>query len=131
MNFRSKNKVNADANTSSMTDLVFLLLIYFVILATQITPGINVNLPKGKVNSRVPPAPTDVSVDANGQHYVDRKPVQLDQLETAMRESLSKNPEKPSVVLHIDETVPTGVTVHILDVCKMNDWKVAIATKRE
>ncbi|HAA00658.1 MAG: ExbD/TolR family protein [Flavobacteriales bacterium] len=132
MNFRSRNKVAAEASMSSMTDLVFLLLIYFVILATQISPGINVDLPKTRP-SHMPPmaAPCVVSVDADQQHYVATIAVTTDELEEAMRKELEKNPEKPTVLMRIDETVPTGVTVNILDICKRNEWKVGIATKSE
>ncbi|MBX7095211.1 MAG: biopolymer transporter ExbD [Flavobacteriales bacterium] len=131
MKFRSNNKINAEASTSSMTDLVFLLLIYFVILATQISPGINVNLPKGSSEMKPKASPCVVSVDENQQHYVASFPVATSELENAMKKELEKNPEKPSVLLRVDESVPTGVTVHILDICKKNDWKIAIATKGE
>lgn len=131
MNFRSKNKINTEASMSSMTDLVFLLLIYFVILATQISPGINVNLPKSTGEMKPNAAPCVVSVDDKQQHYVASFPIATADLENKMREELEKNPEKPSVLLRVDESVPTGVTVHILDICKKNEWKVAIATQGE
>lgn len=131
MNFRSRNKVNAEASMSSMTDLVFLMLIYFVILATQISPGINVDLPKSTGEMKPLAAPCVVSVDENQQHYVASVPIATSELEAAMMKEIEKNPEKPSVLIRVDETMPTGVTVHILDLCKKNEWKVAIATQGE
>ena len=46
MNFRSENKIKIEGGMSSMTDLVFLLLIFFIVISTMITAGVNIDVPK-------------------------------------------------------------------------------------
>lgn len=131
MNLGSKTKITAEASMSSMTDLVFLMLIFFIILSTMISPGIPVNLPKAKSTDTSNKKSITVSVDATLQHFVNQKPIATDNLAQVIDEEMKNPDNNPSLLLQIDETVPTGVTVHILDIAKQHQWKVAIATKSE
>lgn len=130
MNLGSRNKIRAEASMSSMTDLVFLMLIFFVILSTMISPGIPVKLPKSG-SATTEGKSVSISVNADLQHFVSDKPVAVEQVADVVNEELKTMKEDGSILLRIDETVPTGVTVHLLDIAKQNHWKVAIATKNE
>lgn len=130
MNIGSKNKISAEASMSSMTDLVFLMLIFFVILSTMISPGLPVKLPKSG-SAKTTGEGISITVDAELRHYVGQKETAVDQIAAVVNEEIKIKKEDGSILLRIDETVPTGVTVNLLDIAKQNHWKVAIATKNE
>ena len=116
---------------SSMTDLVFLLLIFFIILSTLVSPpGVKVDLPSGKVNGKPLTKPVAVSIDQNEIHYIDKKPVDVAELEAALKQRLGEAEEgsKQSIILNVDKTVPTGTTTNIFVLARRNQWKIAIAT---
>lgn len=128
MNLRSRNKVNASFSMSSMTDLVFLLLIFFIIVSTLVSPyALPVDLPnssnkvkdKQKVSLRIGP---DLIYSVNN------KIVDPQEVETTLAGYLAGT-ENPSIVMHVDQSVPTGETVKMLDIAKRNQWKIVLATK--
>lgn len=130
MNIRSRNKINPSFNMSSMTDLVFLLLIFFMILSTLIKTNsiLNLSLPsstsKEKSKARV-----RVNVDANHQFYVDRTPVSPDMLGPALRQKLGDNPEA-KVEVAVDENVPHKFFVQAADIISVqNGYKMMLVTK--
>ncbi|MCA1750705.1 MAG: ExbD/TolR family protein [Cryomorphaceae bacterium] len=128
MNLRSRNKVNATFSMSSMTDLVFLLLIFFIILSTMVTPySLPVDLPVSK-NRADAKQNVALRIDADLNYSVNNKIVSPLDLEARLAEHLM-SVDKPSIVLHVDQQVPTGETVKVLDIAKRNSWKIVLATK--
>lgn len=128
MNLRSRNKVNASFSMSSMTDLVFLLLIFFIILSTLVSPySLPVDLP---VSSNRSEAKQNVSlrIDSDLNYSVNNKIINADNLETELSVNLA-SVDRPSIVLHVDQRVPTGETVKVLDIAKRNSWRIVLATK--
>jgi|SRR5690554_2173460 len=124
----SRNKVNAQFSMSSMTDIVFLLLIFFMVTSTQIAPnGLQVTLPKS--SSQMSERPTvSVSINSNLQFAVNTEIVPFEELETRLL-SILKNQPEPTIVLRVDTDVPTGETVKIMDIANRNRWKFVLATK--
>ena len=113
---------------SSMTDLVFLLLIFFIILSTMVSPyALPVDLPSGSSrDGDVQSISLRIGDDLTysiGTHII----AQSD-LENELSQALSVKTDK-SIVLKIDKSVPTGNTVEVLDIAKRNKWKIVIATK--
>lgn len=131
MNLGSRNKVNAEASMSSMTDLVFLMLIFFVILATMVNdnPQLNVELPTASSATNQFRAKVTVTIDANQQHFVNSTPVKPEEVEGLVKQKLSQPGVEQTVEINVDKSVPTGMTVNILDVAKRNKWKIALATQ--
>ena len=129
MGLRSSHKVDPGFSMSSMTDLVFLLLIFFVILSTLVSPNaIPVDLPKS--DSKVKDKPrVAVRIDAEKQFSVNNRPVEFAQLETTLRDEMARHPDGQAIVMHVDQRVPTGVTVSVLDIAKQNKWRIILATK--
>ena len=72
MSLRSSNKIKIEGGMSSMTDLVFLLLIFFIILSTMVTAGHSIDLPSGKTSTSEKSV-TVVFVDANNKIFVQNK----------------------------------------------------------
>lgn len=120
-----------------MTDIVFLLLIFFLITSTLVNPNaLKLLLPKstGQVAAK---ATVSVSI----KHYVDRntfsyhingdsKPVRFNEIEDDLVDLL-KDEEDPTFSIYADETVPIGEVVKVMNIAKRNHYKVIMATSPE
>jgi biopolymer transport protein ExbD len=127
MNLRSRSKVSAEFSMSSMTDLVFLLLIFFMLTSTLVTSSaLDVILPKSKAQS-VNKASITVTIDADLKVSVNDAVVPMDQLELQLLSLARQDPER-LVILRADESVPTGETVRIMDIAYRNRLKLVLAT---
>jgi biopolymer transport protein ExbD len=127
MKLSSRNKVSPEFNMSSMTDLVFLLLIFFMLTSTLVTPAaLDVVLPKSKAQT-VKKATISVTIDKDFQYSVGPNVVSVDEIETYLLQEVAKNAESV-VVLRVDESVPTGKTVQIMDIAYRNKIKLVLAT---
>ncbi len=128
MNLRSRNKVNASFSMSSMTDLVFLLLIFFIIVSTLVSPyALPVDLPVS-ANKTTKKQNISLRIDRDLIYSVNNKIIDPTELESVLANSLT-NGDEPSIVFHVDQAVPTGETVKVLDIAKRNKWKIVLATK--
>ncbi len=113
---------------SSMTDLVFLLLIFFIIVSTLVSPyALPVDLP---VSSNRPGTKQNVAlrIDSDLNFSVNNEIINALELESELVRNLS-GMEEPSIVFHVDQRVPTGETVRVLDIAKRYKWKIVLATK--
>lgn len=124
----SRNKVSTEFNMSSMTDIVFLLLIFFMVTSTQISPnGLQVTLPKS-ANQVTPNQRTSVSITPDLQFAIEKQIIPFEQLEDALKTKLQGEVE-PTILLRVDKDVPTGETVKVMDIANRNKWKFVLATK--
>ncbi|HOS84258.1 MAG: biopolymer transport protein ExbD [Bacteroidetes bacterium ADurb.Bin217] len=124
----SRNKVSTEFNMSSMTDIVFLLLIFFMVTSTQISPnGLQVTLPKS-ANQVTPNQRTSVSITPDLQFAIEKQIIPFEQLEDALKTKLQGEAE-PTILLRVDKDVPTGETVKVMDIANRNKWKFVLATK--
>ncbi len=127
MNLRSKHKIEAAFSMSSMTDVIFLLLIFFMLTASFITPsGLPVNLPSSK-SSEIVIQKVSVTITDDLQYYVDQKKVTLGQLEGVLRNAFSG--KEGVVVLHCDKNVPVDNLVQVASIATALEARVSIATK--
>lgn len=127
MNLRSKHKIEAAFSMSSMTDVIFLLLIFFMLTASFITPsGLPVNLPSSK-SSEIVIQKVSVTITDDLQYYVDQKKVTLGQLEGVLRSAFSG--KEGVVVLHCDKKVPVDNLVQVASIATALEARVSIATK--
>ncbi|MCC5919627.1 MAG: biopolymer transporter ExbD [Cyclobacteriaceae bacterium] len=128
MAIKSRHKVDAVFSMSSMTDVVFLLLIFFMLTSSFITPsGLPVNLPSSKSSTIVMQKVT-VSISADLKHYVNDKAVDPDRLEEELARAL-RSEEEGVVVLHIDKSVPTEYLVNVAGIATSLKARVSLATK--
>ncbi|MDG1729134.1 MAG: biopolymer transporter ExbD [Algibacter sp.] len=128
MNFRGRNKVTPEFNMSSMTDIVFLLLIFFMIASTLVTTNaIDILLPKasGKTENKKSIA---VSIKKDLTYYIDQKRVGESVLENELLAALSSQ-DKPTIVLRAEESVPVKNVVKVMDIANRNKFKVILAVK--
>jgi biopolymer transport protein ExbD len=127
MNLGSKNKVDPSFSMASMTDLIFLLLVFFMLTSSFVTPsGLPVNLPSSKASS-IEVQKVSVTVTKDLQYYVNEKKVTKATLEGELKSRL----EGPggSVVLHIDKSVASEHLVYVAGLAASLEAKVVVATK--
>lgn len=128
MNIRGRNKVTPEFNMSSMTDIVFLLLIFFMLASTLVTTNaIDILLPKadGKTENKKSIA---VSITKDLNYYIDEKLVGESVLEYELKEALA-NLDQPTIVLRAEKTVAIENVVKVMDIANRNKFKVILAVK--
>ncbi|MBS4071168.1 ExbD/TolR family protein [Algoriphagus aquatilis] len=127
MGLQSKNKIDASFSMSSMTDIIFLLLIFFMLTSSFITPsGLPVNLPSSEASDIVMQEVT-VSVTKDLRFSVNDKVVSRDQIKSEL--AILLEGKKGQVVLHIDKEVPVEYLVEIGGIAAGLEANVSIATK--
>jgi biopolymer transport protein ExbD len=130
MNLRGRNKVTPEFNMSSMTDIVFLLLIFFMIASTLVTTSaIDILLPKasGKTENKKSVA---VSITKDLNYYIDQKLVGESVLEYELINVMA-NKEDPTIVLRAEKSVAVENVVKVMDIANRNKFKVILAVKPE
>ena len=127
MPFESKYKVDSSFNMSSMTDIVFLLLIFFMLTSSFITPsGLPVSLPSAK-KSKIVMQKVTITITQDLKYYINDRRVTRSRIEQEMKREL--NGEEAMVTLHIDKEVPTEYLVEVAGIAASLNAKVSIATK--
>lgn len=127
MALSSRNKVSVQFSMSGMTDIVFLLLIFFMITSTLIAPNaLKLLLPQSKHQTTANPI-TTVSITRDAQFYIETRRVSITELETELYNRLKDEPE-PTVALHVDENVPMKEVVKVMNIAKDNRYKLILAT---
>ena len=128
MNLRGRNKVSPNFNMSSMTDIVFLLLIFFMLTSTLVTTNaLDLVLPKakGKTSKNQNIA---VSINKDLNYFIDRTPIEPDQIEGKLQRLLAGQ-EEPAIVIRAEKSVPIDNVVKILDIARRNKYKAVLATQ--
>ncbi|MGO4906066.1 ExbD/TolR family protein [Flavobacterium sp. W20_MBD1_R3] len=127
MNLRGRNKVSAEFNMSSMTDIVFLLLIFFMIASTTIVSNnaLDLVLPKSSGKSE---EVKNVSVSVNNklEYFIDKDKFAENTLEEKLKTMLD-NQTDPTILLHVEEGVPIERAVSVMDIAYRNKFKVVLA----
>lgn len=131
MALKRRSKVNATFSMSSMTDIVFLLLIFFMVTSTMIAPNaLKLLLPKSSHQTSAS-AYTTISITKNLDYYVETTPVRLEEIEGILRTRFqNQNMEEPTISLHVDKSVPMQEVVNIMNIAKNNKWKLILATSK-
>ena len=136
MALKRNTKVDAQFSVSSMTDIVFLLLIFFLVTSTLINPNaLKLLLPKstGQVNAK---ATVSVSIKDWGDDVYtyhingDQEPTDFQDVEDELIGLLSAE-EDPTFSIYSDQTVPVGEVVQVMNIAKRNHYKVILATQPE
>ena len=127
MALRSRNKVTPNFNMSSMTDIVFLLLIFFMLTSTLVSPNaLKLLLPNSK-SKTLEKQTISISIDKNINFYIDDNQVDISELESRLINILSSELE-PAIILHSDKSVEIEHVVKIMDIAYRNNYKIVLAT---
>ena len=137
MAIKRTTRVDSGFSMSSMTDIVFLLLIFFLVTSTLINPNaLKLLLPKstGQVSAKA-----TVSVSIKHWHDTEtftyhingnQKPIDFSKVEDALVDLLQEE-EDPTFSIYADETVPVKEVVQVMNIAKRNHYKVIMATSPE
>lgn len=132
MALKRRNKINPNFSMASMTDVIFLLLIFFMITATVVMPNsIKLTLPQSKKESSAQPL-SRVVINEKLDYFVafgneKERQVPFEQIASFLQESQEKSPDM-YVALYADETVQYKEIVKILDIANRNHYKMVIVT---
>ena len=135
MSLKKRNRVEATFAMSSMTDLVFLLLLFFVMASTMSSPNdIKSNVPTSRAQNVTRPQVAKVSIDNIGNYFVaigKEKPVQIDpeSLEGYLS-GIQASDSTMYIALHADEDVAYKEVVRVLDIANEHHMRLVVATKR-
>ena len=128
MNLRGRNKVDPSFNMSSMTDIVFLLLIFFMLTSTLVTvSAIDVLLPKagGKTENSKSVA---VTITNKSLFYIDKTKVNSAKLESEILRKVGVD-KKKTIVIRGDRDVPYKNVMKVIDIANKNKLKMILAVK--
>lgn len=126
MKFKNRNKVSPEFSMSSMTDIVFLLLIFFM-LTSNAPNALDMILPKAKGKS-TNTQNVSVSIKKNLTYYINGEKVSANQIEGKLKKILIKN-DKPTIMLRAEEGVPIEKAVLVMDIANRNKYKVILAVR--
>lgn len=135
MALKRRNKVNAAFSMSSMTDIVFLLLIFFMVTSTLIAPNaLKLLLPQSN-NQTSAKAITTVSITKDLKYYINDdgalKRVAFNEIEPFLQNKLGKGNDDIFISLHPDKTVPVEEIVKMMNIARRNKYKMILATAPE
>jgi len=130
MDLRKHKKRSLILNLTSLIDVLFLLLIFFLVSTTFLSqPAIKLELPSAPHADAVRQTPIVLHIDANGAVYVNDQPMELPLLAEALRRRLEASADK-SVVLKADSRVSHGAVVRVLDIIKAAGGRKLIVSTR-
>ncbi|MDR2682885.1 MAG: biopolymer transporter ExbD [Dysgonamonadaceae bacterium] len=133
MALKRKTKINEAFSMASMTDVIFLLLIFFMVTSTVVIPNaIKLTLPQAQKQTVSKPH-SRVTIDAGLNYYVAygtqrERRVTFDEIAPFLQERYTEEPEM-YVALYADETVPYGEIVKILNIANVYKFKMVLATR--
>jgi len=127
MAISQRNKISINFSSTGMTDVVFNLLIFFMLTSTLVHPtALKLILPKGSSQTSAKPQ-TTVSITSDLNYYVEKQLVSIDNLETVLKQKLGSNPDT-YIALHVDKTVPFENAVKVMNIAQSNNYRLIIAT---
>lgn len=130
MAIKRARKANPNFNMSSMTDIVFLLLIFFMITSTLVNPNaLKLLLPKS-TNQTTAQASVTVSIDKGLNFYLNTRVTPFSMLESKIVEIL-KNAEDPCISIEAEKSVPIEQVVRVMNIAKTYGYKSILATEPE
>ena len=129
ISLRKKKDFTAEVFTSSMNDIMFFLMLFFLIASTMVSPSvIKLTLPKSQHNQTVRKVEIAISITKDLKYYVNNKEVDLAGLERELATEIQKVKE-PTVVIRVDNTIPVQNLVDVMQVGNKLKVKMILATK--
>ena len=131
MKVGEEGKVYDDINITPMLDVAYVLLLIFIIMTTATVQGIQVNLPKASATPSLgKPKTKAVTIDANGQIYLDTYPVSMSDLETRLRGFKAITPDLP-VVIKGDAKIQYEKVIEVMDLCgRLDITQLGLVTQK-
>lgn len=131
MRFRRNSRMTSEVSTGSLSDIMFFLMLFFLIISTLVNPSvIKLMLPKSQAGQSVSKQNITVSVDAQKNYFVNDKPVSAEEVEPNLAAAIAGKDEA-TVVLRADNTLPVQVIVDIISIGNKLKVKMVLATENK
>jgi biopolymer transport protein ExbD len=129
MKIKRRHKEAAEVSTESLNDIMFFLLLFFLIISTLANPSVlKLTLPSSKSAEQMQKQQITIEVDANHQYVINKTPISFTQLEDALKFEISKV-ETPTVVLKFDNTLSIQDLADVMQIGYSLGVKMVLATK--
>ncbi|MFN3380975.1 ExbD/TolR family protein [Runella zeae] len=130
MKIRRKSRFAPEVFTQSLNDIMFFLMLFFLIISTMVNPNvIKLMLPKASAAQQMQKKQTTLSVDAEKNYFLDKEPVSKEQLESALSSAFAGIDEK-TVILQVDQSISVQDLVDVLAIGAKLDIKMVMAVKK-
>lgn len=130
MKIRRKNRFVPEVFTQALNDIMFFLMLFFLIISTMVNPNvIKLMLPKASAAQQMQKKQTTIAVDSDKNYFIDRQPVAKDQLESQLQ-TIFAGVEEKTVILQVDQTISVQDLVDVLAIGAKLDIKMVMAVKK-
>jgi len=129
MNFRSSRKQDFEVFSNSFSDIMFFLMLFFLIASTMITPGIiKLTLPNAdnSQSTKKPPTEVAISITKDLRYYVNNKPVRFSEIENELLKFRKEDTEMFAIV-RCDNTIAVQILVDVMQIGRKNEIKMVLA----
>ncbi|MBP1637359.1 MAG: Biopolymer transport protein ExbD/TolR [Bacteroidetes bacterium] len=131
MNLQPKKKVKAELFTSAMNDIMFFLMLFFLIISTILNPSvIKLSLPSAKNTQSIHKKEIQLSVNKDLQYFINNKQITFDQLKPVLTQETANNKEA-FVVLRCDKELSVQELVNVLEIGNELNIKMILATHKQ
>lgn len=128
MKLRSRNKVDPNFNMSGLTDIIFLLLIFFLLTSTLVNlNAVDILLPSATSSTSAKPT-ASISINAEGNYFFDKEPIALDEVKGRLQAALSEDPET-LIVLNAEKNTGIQDVVNVFGIAKDLGIQIILATE--
>tara|TARA_B100001778_G_C18228733_1_gene467934 strand:- start:173 stop:562 length:390 start_codon:yes stop_codon:yes gene_type:complete len=124
MKFRSENKIKMEGGMSTMTDLVFLLLIFFIVISTMITAGVNIDVPQNggkKSDKKI----LTININDQNEYLInkERTAISSEKIEKVIKQKIGKD---SIISLYGSNESSWEASVYVIDIAKQNNFKISL-----
>lgn len=131
MNLRRKNHEGAEVSTESLNDIMFFLLLFFLIVSTLVNPNvIKLFLPNAKQDNQMTKQPITLSVTSNLEYFVNKEPVAFPQLEGRIKDEVAKL-QQPTIVLRLDKSLTIQNLADVMSIGEKLKVKMVLASENK
>ena len=128
MSLKSQNKINPNFSMSSMTDIVFLLLIFFMLTSTLVTTNaLDIVLPSSSAQP-LKQQTLSISITEDLRYFINNESVERAFLESKMQEKFN-SVDDPTIILRAAKSIPMEYAVEVMDIAYRNNYKIVLATQ--
>lgn len=131
MNLRKRQRLHAEVSSHSLSDIMFFLMLFFLITSTLVSPNvIKLLLPNAASGKSVSKKNVTLSINADHQYFIDNKPVVKENIKGSLQSIMNALVE-PTVILKVDQSIPVQDLVELLDIGNELKIKMVLATQAQ
>ncbi len=131
MNLRRRHKIGAEVNTSSLNDIMFFLLLFFLIASTVVNPNVlKLLLPRSETGQSVSKRTVTISITKELVYFVEKRMVPEAAIESELQSFLAGNTDL-TAILYVDRGIAIENVVSVMDICNRNKIKLVLATDKK